>query len=194
MRLVDFTYFKKNKFVENKKYTIREKVEELKKLLHVSSLSYLYDFNNLVSYRNTKGFSEKSIVNSNIMLELAINSSKNMTDNKFNRKKLDSLLTNLRKMTLQDPQVFYPVLKKELLECGIILLGLPALKNTNLNGATKKFRNGSILLLMTDRNKGADVFWFSLFHELGHIIENDFYSDHGTKTVIWKKNAKQMFC
>ena len=63
--------------------------------------------------------------------------------------------------------------------CGVVLVGLPALPNANLNGATKKFSNGSALLLLTDRNKASDIFWFSLFHEIGHILENDFSSDDG---------------
>jgi len=46
-----------------------------------------------------------------------------------------------------------------------------------LNGATKRFKNGSVLLMVTDRNQNADVFWFSLIHELGHIYNEDFYSD-----------------
>lgn len=188
--LVDFKYFKENGFVENKTYKLKEKIVELRKLLQVSDLSYLYKFNNLVSYRNTRGFTEKSILNSNIMLELAINFSKDMTDNKFDKTKLQEILPELRAMTIQEPQVFYPILRKKLLECGIVLFGLPALKNANLNGATKKFKNGSILLLVTDKNKASDIFWFSLFHEIGHILNNDFYSDHEDKDAYKTKEEK----
>lgn len=188
--IIDFKYFKENKFVEDKVYKAKEKIIELRKLFQVSNLSYLYNFNNLVSYRNTRGFSEKSIVNSNIMLELAINLSKNKTNNKFNKNKLEKILPELRAMTLQEPKDFYSNLKDMLLDCGIIFCGLPALKNANLNGATKKFKNGSILLLMTDRNKGSDIFWFSLFHELGHILNNDFYSDHENSDAYKDKEDK----
>lgn len=64
-----------------------------------------------------------------------------------------------------------------LLECGIVLVGLPNLKNANLQGATKRFRNGSVLLLITDRNKRSDIFWFSLIQEIAHIYYNEFYSN-----------------
>ena len=86
----------------------------------------------------------------------------------------------LRKLTRQDPEVFPQRLSDILLDCGVVLVGLPALPNANLNGATKKFGNGSAMLLLTDRNKASDIFWFSLFHEIGHILENDFSSDDGT--------------
>lgn len=80
-------------------------------------------------------------------------------------------------MSLETPSIFYPRLKQILLDCGIVLVGLPNMKGANLNGATRKFRNGSVMLLITDRNTNADIFWFTLIHELGHIYNNDFYSD-----------------
>lgn len=176
--LIDFSYFKKHHFVENRRYSVEEKISELRKLLNLSSLSMLYKFNDAVSYRNTQEFNEKSIVNSNIMLELAINAARNETGNKYNKRKLERELPNIRKMTLQAPEIFFSELKNILLKCGIVLVALPKLKNANLQGATKRFKNGSILLLITDRNKRSDIFWFSLIHELGHIYMNDFYSDY----------------
>lgn len=177
-KLIDFKYFKENHLVEDKKYSIEEKISKLRQLLNISSLSNLYDFNSAVSYRNTKGFSEQSIVNSNVMLELAMNKSRSITDKKYSKVKLNTVLPIIKKMTLESPEVFYPKLKELLLDCGIVLVGLPNLKNANLNGATKRFKNGSVLLLITDRNKSSDIFWFSLVHELGHIYFNDFYSDY----------------
>ena len=80
-----------------------------------------------------------------------------MTDNKLDKGKLEKLLPKIRKMTLQNAKKFYPELKEKLLECGVILCGMPKLQNASLNGATKKFQNGSVLLLITDRNKSSDI-------------------------------------
>lgn len=188
--LIDFSYFKKFGFVEKRSFKIEEKIQELRKLLNISSLSYLFDFNSAVSYRNTLEFSEKSIVNSNVMLELASNKARNRTENKFSQSKLEYILPTIREMTTQDPDEFYPMLKKLLLGCGIVLVGMPSLTNANLNGATKKFKNGSVLVLITDRNKRSDIFWFSLFHELAHVIFGDFYSDLEDERDYTKKEAK----
>jgi len=188
--LIDFGYFKKNNFVENKKYSIEEKITKLRQILNVSSLSNLYKFNSSVSYRNTGGFSKKSIINSNIMLELATNEARNGTDIKYTKSKLDEILPAIRKMSLEPSEKFYPEIKEMLLECGIVLIGLPNLKNANLNGATKKFKNGSILLLITDKNKSSDIFWFSLIHELGHIYFNDFYSNFENKEEYLRKEER----
>ncbi len=93
-------------------------------------------------------------------------------------------------MTQSKDSYFYKELQEKLLACGIILVGLPALKNASLNGATRRFKNGSILLLLTDRNKRSDIFWFSLFHELGHIIHGDFHSDIEDKEAYRAKEDK----
>ena len=177
--MIDFKYFKAEGYVPNKRYSLKEKIIELRKILGISSLEKLLNFNHLVSYRNTKDFTDKSIVNSNIMLELASKKARDVTTTKLNRRKLERCLPALRELTRQDPEAFPQRLYDILLDCGVVLVGLPALPNANLNGATKKFSNGSALLLLTDRNKVSDIFWFSLFHEIGHILENDFSSDDG---------------
>ena len=177
--MIDFKYFKEKGYLPDKRYSLKEKIVELRKILGVASLENLISFNHLVSYRNTREFATKSIVNSNIMLELASKKARDVTTTKLNRKKLEKSLPALRELTRQDPEAFPQRLYDILLDCGVVLVGLPALPNANLNGATKKFSNGSAMLLLTDRNKASDIFWFSLFHEIGHILENDFSSDDG---------------
>lgn len=78
------------------------------------------------------------------MLEIASNQARNLSDSRLDKKKLKESLPDIRKMTLQDPETFYPILKDSLLECGVILVALPNLKNAYLNGATKKFKNGRL--------------------------------------------------
>ncbi|MGH2063972.1 HigA family addiction module antitoxin [Aerococcus urinaeequi] len=189
-KLIDFSYFKKVNLVENKNYSLKDKIQELRKLLNISNLSFLNDFNSSVSYRNTKAFEAKSIVNSNVLLEIATNIARNKSEKSLDTKRLEKYFPEIKKMTLQNPEVFYPRLEEILLECGIVLVGLPHLKNANLQGATKKFKNGSVLLLITDRKKDADIFWFSLVHELGHIYNKDFYSNYEDEDLYSKKESE----
>ncbi len=75
----------------------------------------------------------------------------------------------IRSMTVLEPEKFCLKLKKCLAECGIALVFLPHLKGSFLQGAT--FLDGNkIVVGMTARGKDADRFWFSLFHELAHVI------------------------
>lgn len=189
-KLIDFGYFKRNGLVEDRKYKAEEKISVLRKLLNVANLSLLSKFNALVSYRNTKGFSEKTIVNSNVMLEIAMNKARNVTSNKYQKNKLEYYLPQIKKLSLEKAEIFYPRLKEILLECGIVLVALPMLKNASLNGATKKFKNGSVMLLITDRNKKSDIFWFTLIHELGHIYNEDFYSNYSDSEAYQAKEKR----
>ena len=83
--------------------------------------------------------------------------------------KLKDHLMTIRKMTLEDPEEFCEKLESVLNSCGIAVVFLPHLKGTFLHGAT--FIDGKkIVLGITVRGKYADKFWFSLFHEIGHIV------------------------
>jgi len=139
---------------------------------------------------NTKEFDEKSIINSNVMLEIASNTARNKSDNRLDKEKLKSYLPEIRKMTNQNPTKFYPKLEEMLLECGIILVALPNLRNASINGATKKFKNGSVMLLITDKNKNSDIFWFSIIHEISHILDSDFYSNYKDEDSYKEKELK----
>lgn len=190
-KYIDFSYLKKNNIVENKRYSSQDKIKELRKLLNYENLTKLLKFNYSVSYHKSRVKNEeKSIVCSNVMLELATNKARNETNNKYSKSKLNQKLKVIKNMTVQEPGDFYPKLKEVLLDCGIVLEGFPNFPGACLNGATKKFKNGSVLLLITDKNKYSDVFWFYLVHELGHIYYDDFYSDYKDKEEYERKEKR----
>ncbi len=94
-------------------------------------------------------------------------------------KKLRQHLPEIRSMTRTDPDVFCPVLRDLLSECGVALVFLPHLKGSFLHGAA--FADGDrIVLGLTARGTDADRFWFSLFHELGHIFLGHIWQADGT--------------
>ena len=94
-------------------------------------------------------------------------------------KTLKQILPDIRKMTVLPPEKFCPQLVDMLANCGIALVFLPHIGGSFLHGAT--FYDGSkIVIGLTVRGKDADRFWFSLFHELGHVIRNDIAKPNGT--------------
>lgn len=83
--------------------------------------------------------------------------------------KASKLLHDLREMTRQDPSVFAPKLSEVLASCGIAIVFLPHIGGSFLHGVS--FNDGGrIVLGLTVRGKDADKFWFSFFHEMGHIL------------------------
>ena len=58
-------------------------------------------------------------------------------------------------------------------ECGIAYNTVPYFTGAPVHGFIKKKEHGSVILCVTLRQRYADIFWFSLFHEIAHIINND---------------------
>ena len=82
-------------------------------------------------------------------------------------------------MTLENPQTFCGELISMLADCGIAIVFLPHIGGSFLHGATF-YDGGKIVMGLTVRGKDADRFWFSLFHEIAHIIYGHIGQMNGT--------------
>lgn len=58
-------------------------------------------------------------------------------------------------------------------DCGISYRVVPNFRGAPVQGFIKRSDNGSVILCVTLRQKFADIFWFTLFHEIAHIINGD---------------------
>ena len=58
-------------------------------------------------------------------------------------------------------------------DCGIAFKVVPNFKGAPVQGFIKKSETGPTVLCVTLRQKFADIFWFTLFHEISHIINGD---------------------
>ena len=83
--------------------------------------------------------------------------------------KLREKLNEIRSLTLSRDMSFMDKLSGILASCGIAIVYLPELKGSFLHGITFH-DNKKIVLGITMRGKYADKFWFSLFHEIAHIL------------------------
>ncbi|MBQ4563617.1 MAG: HigA family addiction module antidote protein [Lachnospiraceae bacterium] len=104
---------------------------------------------------------------------------RNIETSAINLKKLSSSLQEIRSMTRLVPEEFCPKLVSLLADCGIALVFLPHIGGSFLHGATFYDRN-RIVVGMTVRGKDADKFWFSLFHEIAHILYGHITQTDGT--------------
>ena len=109
----------------------------------------------------------------------------------INIDKLCSILSDIRALTLEDPELFCPKLRRLLGECGIAIVFLPHISGSFLHGAT--FIEGDhIVMGLTVRGRDADRFWFSLFHELYHIIDGHIFNQ-GCTDDPEQENAADKF-
>lgn len=114
---------------------------------------------------------------------------RNISTAPINISGLNDCLPTIRSMTTKDPDDFCPKLISILANCGIALVFLPHIGGSFLHGATFYDKN-KIVIGLTVRGKDADKFWFSLFHELGHIILGHLNLDDGTSETD-EKNADE---
>ena len=87
----------------------------------------------------------------------------------FNVMKLKSNIPAMRQLMVEQPVNFFEQLQELCLQSGVILLFTPKLPKVPLSGSTR-WLNNTPLIQLTARYKQNDRFWFTFFHELGHII------------------------
>lgn len=103
-------------------------------------------------------------------------------------------LDHLRSLTMDEPVKFLPQLRTSLAKCGVAFVLRAHLPKTYVNGATFWITPDKAVLMMSIRGSWADIFWFSLFHEIGHILLHDkrltFLENHHEDTQ-WKKQEDE---
>jgi len=87
----------------------------------------------------------------------------------FNKAKLRKILKNLKDIMNKESENFLEKIKEYSLSAGVKIIFTPALPNTSINGVVR-WINDNPVIQITDRFKRYDIFWFSLFHEFGHIL------------------------
>ena len=92
---------------------------------------------------------------------------KNADKTKYNAEKLRLLTDDICDFTIKENGI--PKFIEALKECGIIFIYLPHFEKTYIDGAVF-FHNENPVLVYTARHNRNDNFWFTVAHELGHII------------------------
>ena len=96
----------------------------------------------------------------------------------FRKPKLRKILLKLKELMCSERDDFLEKIKEYSLAAGVKIIFTPGLPNTAVNGVVR-WLNDNPVIQMTDRFKRYDIFWFSLFHEFGHILL------HGNKKNIF---------
>ena len=156
-----------------------EKVVNLRKFFEVVELSLIGNEQITRIACRRLAITEKSDLALMAWAQEARIKARNIQTASINIKGLTSVLNDIRNMTVLNPKEFCPKIKKCLADCGIALVFLPHLEGSFLQGAS--FIDGNkIVLGLTARGKDADKFWFSLFHELAHIVLGHVGQTNGT--------------
>ncbi len=87
----------------------------------------------------------------------------------FNKNSLKESLPKIKQLNQKNFSEIREKLVDILAESGIYLAYTPNLKNCSTAGATR-YLGDTVLVQVSDMGKREDIFWFTLFHELGHVL------------------------
>ncbi len=172
-RFLDYKYFRDYCNLPDLPRKTDEQIKAVREFLNVASLTVLAKKDLAVSFKsvNTE-MDEASIVRANAMVQIAINMALDEEVPKYNKQRFEKAARYALTLTT-DHAGFYSMIKKAFSDAGVILVIIPNIAGSKTNGATKRLGN-NIMLMVNDRRLYADLFWFTLFHEIGHIMHGDY--------------------
>jgi HTH-type transcriptional regulator/antitoxin HigA len=148
-------------------------VIEWRKRLNVSSLARIPEISQAGAYRLAVADNVDPSVLFTWLRICDLITKNQMVNQELNIDKLKSKLHLIRNLTFEDVNTIHSGLKDYFAECGIKFAIVRHFTGAPVQGVIKKNNDGSLNLIMTLRRKFADVFWFTLFHEIGHILNGD---------------------
>ncbi len=148
-----------------------EKIINLRKFFSVASLGFDTELKRKLAFRksNSENFSFESLYCWLRFGEIQSNKDDypkfNIEILKENSKKIRNLAN---KSFLEQLDLIRELLKKS----GVALIYEPHLPNTYVNGISYKISCEKAIIMISDRGKKDDILWFTLFHEIAHLIKH----------------------
>ncbi|MEE1315425.1 MAG: HigA family addiction module antitoxin [Faecalimonas sp.] len=170
---LDYKYFREYFGLPDLPGKADEQIIQVRNYLRVSTLSVFTKRDMAVNFRSSMAdLTEANIIKANIMVQIATNQALELEAPKFDKERFQRAVSYALTFTKKQEE-FYHLLREAFLEAGVVFVILPNLLGANINGATKKIGK-HVLLLINDRSIQAGTFWFTLFHEIGHIMNGDY--------------------
>jgi len=89
----------------------------------------------------------------------------------WSEKRLMAALADVRALTrISDPGQFIPALQQRLSACGVAVVVVRAPEGCRASGATRFLTSKKALIQLSFRYLADDHFWFTVFHEIGHLL------------------------
>ena len=93
-----------------------------------------------------------------------------ITTSDYDRAKFRSAIEEVRFLTSEPPEVFLPRLTELCADAGVAFVITKEFPKSGANGAARWISPKKVLIQLSLKWKWADVFWLTVFHEVGHIL------------------------
>lgn len=168
---LDYPYFILNFNLPKSDKDFNLKISNLRSFLKLANLSSLKREDLSASFKKSlEDESVMDIVRANIMTQIAINLAAEIDAPKFNKIKLKKIANQILDMPYNKD--LFSKVGDALLEAGVKLVIVPHYPEAKIKGAAKR-TNHNIVLMISDKYLSRDKFYFTLFHEIGHILNGD---------------------
>jgi HTH-type transcriptional regulator/antitoxin HigA len=111
--------------------------------------------------------------------------------------RFEKALLEIRALTrLKDPGSFLPDLKRVCADCGVALVVAPAPSGCRASGATRFLTKQKAMIALTFRYRLDDQFWFTFFHEAGHLLlhgKTALFLEDGSEVTSKEENEANEF-
>lgn len=161
-----------------------ESVYHLRQLLGVSNLASISTLNSAY-YRAqfVENTSENIMYTWQYLCEKKV---ENQTKTPLDLLKLKNSLEVIKNVMHEDSTKHIDLIRHILNDCGILFIVEKHDRNVPIKGLTVKTKRDQVMIAMTIKGKYVDIFWFTLFHEIAHVI----YGDYLKKQSHWEKDNK----
>ena len=116
----------------------------------------------------------------------------------FDKRKLESYIPRITELTREpNPNVLLKKLTLLLAVCGVALVVIPHFPKTYTTGATFWIGKAKAVVMMSLRGSWSDIFWFSLLHEIGHILRHDkrlTFLENSSTNPLYVKQEEEADC
>lgn len=152
----------------------RDRVIRLRRFLDVSNLTLIARLQQNAIFRKAAHTTINPYVLFAWQKLCTMTVSDSQSTEKLDIDKLRQYLPKIKPLMFIDINDAINQLKKLFSECGISFTVIENFRGAPVQGYIERMNDGRLLLCLTIRGKRADIFWFSLFHEIAHILNEDF--------------------
>lgn len=168
-------YLKKEGLISDKKKK-EVVVSDLQKLFRVNSIVAIKDFAPSGAFRMATNSSVDPYVMGAWLRLCQICTESQVVHTRFNPASINDLIHEIKSVMLKEDRNVTNVideLTSVMSRYGIMFSVIPNFRGAPVHGYISGRDNDVYQMVLTIRGAYADIFWFSLFHELGHIMNRD---------------------
>ena len=187
--LKEIVKFLRDKGLMSQKEKKDESILSLRKILKISNISNLKGLIPAGAFRVSSSANIDPYVLGAWIRLCQIKGENRSIKTSFNSTKTDEMIASLKAVMVDKNADVQEELMNIFSKYGIDFTVVKNFRGAPVQGYVAHKQDGSIQMAVTIRNSYADIFWFSVFHELGHIVNGDITKQ--TKFVDYGMDEKK---